>query len=568
LHIQTILFILKRNYFLKREGIMNLPWLAHYDSLGINIPEFDDRPFGSFIEEHAAKIPENPAMWYVARTITYAEFNSQVNRLANALTHLGVNKGDVVGIHMPNIPQYLFALGAISKIGAIGSGISPLLAPPEIAFQVQNAGIKVIISISELSQALVAMPDTPSCLQYAVISGATDFLAPANIELPKLKECEVLSYLSITNAASDEYTQTEVHWNDTFMIQYTGGTTGKPKGAMLSHRNIMHNIAQSMAINPTENNHETLLSAFPMFHIAGLANAVGCAVNGGMIILVPNPRDTDFICAQLQQHPANVMIGVPALYDMMVSNPKFSSLDFSGLRVAVTGAAPLTRGSYNALSEAIGNNKISDAFGMTETAPCYTANPPKRYKLGSIGFPIPNVKVRIRDVESGDEDMPFGKPGEIVCTGPQVMKGYLNLPEESAKALREIDGERYMYSGDVGYMDEEGYIFLCDRAKDMLIVGGYKVFSVEVEDKLSAIDEIGACAVIGREDIARPGNDIVHLYVELSATNKEAVKDKVKEKILAFCRESMSPYKVPKHVHFIDVIPLTPVGKIDKKALR
>ena len=547
---------------------MNLPWLAHYGSLGIIIPEFEDRPFGSFIEEHARIQPEAMAMWYVARGISYAEYNEQANRLANALITLGINKGDVVGIHLPNIPQYPIMLAAISKIGAIGSGISPLLAPPEVAYQIQDAGIKVVITLTELAPVFAAMPETPGCLKYTIVTGAADLLAPIDFVLPDIKNCEVFWYLSLTQSASTEYTQIDVHWNDTFMIQYTGGTTGKPKGAMLSQRNVMHNTAQSMAVNPFNESQETLLSAFPMFHIAGLANAIASAIYGGKMILVPNPRDTDFICDQLQMNPANVIIGVPALYDMMVANPAFSFLDFSKLRVAVSGAAPLTRGSYDALAAIIGDNKISDAFGMTETAPCYTANPPKRYKLGSIGFPVPNAKVRIRDVETGEQDMPYGEPGEIICSGPQVMKGYLNLPNESAKALREIDGERWMFSGDVGYMDEEGYIFLCDRAKDMLIVGGFKVFSVEVEDKLSAMPEIAACAIIGTEDKARPGNDVVNLYVELSAQHIDADQHAVKEKILTFCHETMAAFKTPKHIHFIDTIPLTAVGKIDKKALR
>lgn len=548
--------------------MMNLPWLAHYESLGINIPEFEDRPLGSFIEEHALIRPDAIAMWYVSRGISYSEYNKQANRLANALIALGVNKGDVVGVHLPNIPQYPITIAAISKIGAIGSGISPLLAPPEVAYQIQNAGIKVVITLSELALAITNMPETPDCLKYAIVTGTADLLAPTDFDLPEIKHCETLAYLSLTQAASDEHLQTDVHWNDTFMIQYTGGTTGKPKGAMLSHRNVMHNSAQSKAVNPYEGSQETLLSAFPMFHIAGLANAIASAIYGGLMVLVPNPRDTDFICAQLQKHPANIIIAVPALYDMMVANPAFAELDFSKLRVAVSGAAPLTRGSYDALSDVIGKSKISDAFGMTETAPCYTVNPPKRYKLGSIGFPVPNAKVRIRDVETGNRDMPFGEPGEIICTGPQVMKGYLNLPNESAKALREIEGERWMFSGDVGYMDEEGYIFLCDRAKDMLIVGGFKVFSVEVEDKLSAIPEIAACAVIGSDDKARPGNDIVNLYVELSANYKHADQNAVKDIILTFCHKSMAAFKAPKHIHFIDTIPLTPVGKIDKKALR
>ncbi|MBL4631163.1 MAG: AMP-binding protein, partial [Paraglaciecola sp.] len=445
---------------------------------------------------------------------------------------------------------------------------SPLLAPPEVAYQIQDAGIKVVISLSDIAPAIVAMPNTPTCLKYVIVTGAADLLAPADFVVPQIKHCKVLTYLSLIQSASDQFSQIGLHWNDTFMIQYTGGTTGKPKGAMLSHRNVMHNTAQAMAMNPFEGSQETLLSAFPMFHIAGLANAIACTINGGMMILVPNPRDTDFICAQLKKHPANVIIGVPALYELMIANPEFTTLDFSKLRVAVSGAAPLTRASYDAITAVIGPNKISDAFGMTETAPCYTTNPPKRYKLGSIGFPLPNVKLRIRVVETGTKDMPYGEPGELICTGPQVMKGYLNLPEESAKALREIDGERWMFSGDVGYMDEEGYIFLCDRAKDMLIVGGFKVFSVEVEDKLSVIPEIAICAIIGSEDKARPGNDIVNLYVELSAEYKDADQNTIKDKILTFCRESMAAFKIPKQIHFIDTIPLTAVGKIDKKALR
>ena len=181
---------------------------------------------------------------------------------------------------------------------------------------------------------------------------------------------------------------------------------------------------------------------------------------------------------------------------------------------------------------------------------------------------MPQVTVRIRDIETGEKDMPIGEPGEIVCSGPQVMKGYLNLPEQTDHALRYIDGEQYMFSGDVGYMDEDGYIFLCDRAKDMLIVGGYKVFSVEVEDKLCSLPEVAVCAVVGTKDKERPGNDIVHLFVELSPRHQNDSLQATTEEIIQFCRETMAPYKVPKHVHFIDSIPLTPVGKIDKKALR
>ena len=412
------------------------------------------------------------------------------------------------------------------------------------------------------------MPETPESLKTVIVTGSADFLTRAPFDCPNIKGVEILPYLGLTDPADDSFQQVGVDWNDTFMIQYTGGTTGKPKGAMLSHRNVMHNAAQTTSINEWEEARETIISAFPMFHIAGLSNALSSARYGGLLVLVPNPRDTDFICQQIETFPPTILAGVPALYDMMTANPKFRQLDFSKLKTALTGAAPLTCTSYTALSAIIGEGKISDVFGMTETSPCYTGHPPKRYKIGSVGVPMPQVTVRIRDIETGEKDMPIGEPGEIVCSGPQVMKGYLNLPEQTDHALRYIDGEQYMFSGDVGYMDEDGYIFLCDRAKDMLIVGGYKVFSVEVEDKLCSLPEVAVCAVVGTKDKERPGNDIVHLFVELSPRHQNDSLQATTEEIIQFCRETMAPYKVPKHVHFIDSIPLTPVGKIDKKALR
>lgn len=546
----------------------NQPWLEHHAALGIKASEFENRPLGSYIEEHAEQRPEAPALWYVARAISFSDYNKYANKLANALKAQGIQKGDVIGIHMPNIPQYAIALVAISKMGAIGSGISPLLAPPEIAHQVKDANIKLILTLSDLTPALSAMTEIPDCLKAVVVTGAKDFLAPDDITLPTLKAVDVKAYLPFTQNESESFSQIEVDPHDTFMIQYTGGTTGRSKGAMLSHRNIMHNTAQTLAINPTEIGKGIILSAFPMFHIAGLSNAISAGKYAALAVLIPNPRDTDFICAQLRAHPPTIIAAVPALYDMMVANPEFSKLDFSKLEMAITGAAPLTRSTHEALTTILGSNKISDVFGMTETSPCYTANPPSRYKLGSIGMPLPGVTVRIRDTETGEKDMPTGEAGEIVCTGPQVMKGYLNLPKETNIALREIDGERWMFSGDVGYMDEEGYIFLCDRAKDMLIVGGFKVFSVEVEDKLCSLPEIAACAIIGTKDKDRPGNDIVNLFVELTPSFKGANEAEIKDKIISFVRSTMAAYKVPKHIHIIDAIPLTPIGKIDKKALR
>jgi long-chain acyl-CoA synthetase len=253
---------------------------------------------------------------------------------------------------------------------------------------------------------------------------------------------------------------------------------------------------------------------------------------------------------------------------MLIACPDITGVDFSSLKIAHSGAAPLAGEDRRKIEAVIGENKMSDMFGMTETGPVHVCNPPMRAQPTSVGIPVPGADTRIVDLETGTKEMPVGEPGEIITSGPQVMKGYLNLPEESAKAMRQWRGKTWMYTGDVGYMDKEGYIYLCDRAKDMLIVSGYKVFSVEVEDKLQTLDCIANSAVIGTADEKRPGNDIVNLYVELTPEANKLEPEAVTAKILAFCRENMAPYKIPKLIHIIDHIPLTAVGKLDKKALR
>ncbi|NND82258.1 MAG: AMP-binding protein [Gammaproteobacteria bacterium] len=540
-----------------------------YDELEIITPDFEDRPLHSFVEQHAAEIGDRPALQYATRSINYAEYNRLGNQAANMLSKLGVGKGDVVGLHMPNIPQYPITLLALSKLGAIGSGVSPLLAPPELAYQVDNAGIKVLVSFSDLLPTVQAMPSQPESLQTIVLAGARDYLDAPEAEGAAIDGVDLKHWLAEIRDCSDQFDGADWHWNDTMMIQYTGGTTGPPKGAELSLRNVMHNPGMVAATEtPHEVGNEVFASAFPMFHAAGMSFVFSCAISGAMMYLLPNPRDIEGFIEMMKRFPPTRLAAVPALYDMLLAHPEIHEVDFSRLDSAKTGAAPMTRTTYNNLSKVIGENKITDVFGMTETGPCYTAHPVRRYKSGSVGFAAPGAEIRIMDVDTGTEEMPVGEPGEICCCGPQVMKGYLNLPEESARALREMDGKLWMYSGDVGYVDDEGYLFLCDRAKDMLIVGGFKVFSVELEDKLKSLPQVGESAIIGVADKARPGNDIVNLYVQLSEAYLDADHDQVKADILAFCKENMSAYKVPKAIHIIDEIPLTPVGKIDKKALR
>ncbi len=548
--------------------MLQTPWLKTYEKLGIQNLEPADRTLADYVAEHVDVRPDSVALHYFARSWTYTEVNEEANKLANALRDLGVGAGDVVGFHMPNIPQYVFGLIAVSKLGAIGSGVSPLLAPPELAHQISDAKIKVLMSFEALAPAVTAM-SAPACLDCVMICGAGDMLGAADVKLPNLERVKATSYRAATENEDLHFKTVTVAPTKTFMIQYTGGTTGKPKGAMLSHRTLLHNPLQSLALAPEiQIGDETFVSAFPLFHIAGLCFCLMSFVTGGSYELLPDPRDTDRFCEAMKLRPPTRIAAVPALYDMLTANPKFAEVDFSRIVMASSGAAPMTKTTHDKVVSLIGKPVMSDIFGMTETGPCHTTNPVGAAKSGSVGIPCVGAKIRIRDVETGEKDMPLGEVGEICSAGPQLMKGYLGLPEESARAMREIDGEQWMFTGDVGYMDEDGYVFLCDRAKDMLVVGGFKVFSVEVEDKLAALPMVAASAVIGTPDTKRLGNDIVNLYVELAPDFKDRNEEDLKSELTSWIRKNMAAYKVPKKIVFIAAIPLTPVGKIDKKKLR
>lgn len=545
------------------------PWQAIHDELNVSQPPFDDRPLGAHLELHAAQRPNATALQFFTKAISYAELERHVNRLANVLVELGVGKQTVVGLHMPNIPQYCIALGAIAKVGAAGSGVSPLLAPGELVHQIQDAGISVLISLDGLAAAISGAGEKlPPCLKHIIQTSATDMIDGAAQARAQLGGRPTHDYLQLVNAVSDEFQQAEVGWNDSYMIQYTGGTTGKPKGAMLSIRNVMSNPDMANVYSPYQLGEEVVASAFPYFHVAGLMVTLMSMRYGALQLVIPDARDVESFCKQMQVFRPTRMAAVPTLYVMIADHSESANIDFSCLRTAVTGAAPLPSKDRDLIEKLIGKGKLSDVFGMTETGPVHVCNPPQRSISTSVGIPVPGADTRIVDLETGTQEMPLGEPGEIITSGPQVMKGYLNLPEESAHALREWHGKTWMYTGDVGYMDHEGYVTLCDRAKDMLIVGGFKVFSVEVEDKLKSLDYIVESAVIGKPDPKRAGNDIVNLYVQLTPEAADRDPEEVIEDIKTFCRANMSPYKVPKHIHLIDEIPLTPIGKLDKKALR
>jgi len=309
-----------------------------------------------------------------------------------------------------------------------------------------------------------------------------------------------------------------------------------------------------------------LLSGFPFFHIAGLTVCESAIFLGWTQVLVPNPRDTDHICAEMEKYKPTNMANVPSLYQMLLENPKFKAMDHTTLGTVISAAAPFPKESQMELEDIIGEGKLLELYGMTETSPVATMNPSKgKKKLGTVGLPFLNTDIKLVDPGSGEE-VPVGEPGEICVKGPLVMQGYLNKPEATRDA---IDEDGYMHTGDVAIMDEDGFLKIVDRTKDMIIVGGFKVFSSKVEDVISDHPAVGLMALIGEPNPDRPGSEIVKAYIQKSPDfTFDGTEDDLKADIIKFAKEKCSPYEVPKRIELIDEIPLTAVGKIDKKVLR
>jgi len=558
------------------------PWLKRYDP---GVPADVDVPEISLVERLdrvAERFPDNHALYFLGVTLSYRELMAMADRFAQALIQNGCKPGDVVGIHLPNIPQYVIALIGAWKAGCAVSGVSPLMTPRELAYQMNDSQARALVTLDALFEhRLMAVADQLPHLKIVVVTGILDFLSPIKRFLGKLLKKaphgkvkplsgkEALWFkeaLAEYPAAKPACTVTS---QDRCLIQYTGGTTGVPKGTVLTHRNLIANLVQIEAWVNADEGKEVILSGFPFFHLAGLAlGGVGLCL-GAAQILIPNPRDTKHIVKEMIKCRPTILVNVPSLYMMLLAEPAFRKLDFSGLKFCLSGASPFPAESIRELEAVIGAGKLLEVYGMTETSPIVTMNPRLGVKkIGTVGMPVSSARVRLVDLESGEKQVPVEEEGELIVNGPQVMQEYLNKPEETRIALREHDGEIWLHTGDVARMDEDGYFTIVDRAKDMLNVGGFKVFSREVEEKLYEHPAIEFCAIIGVPNIERPGTEVVKLVVQISEGHKERDHETLKREIVSFARENLSPYKVPKIVEIVDRIPLTAVGKVDKKTLR
>ncbi len=524
------------------------------------------------------------ALSFQGLEITFGQIDKSSNQFAHMLSDQGFKKGDVVGINLPNTPEYVIAFLGTLKAGCVVSGVSPLMSDVQMHYQIKDlgAGEKNVALVTldaifehRLKNITSKLPQLKLVITTSVIGSfpkeqQAKIRAVKEIPFGKVTPLEGKIVLDFHDDVLAKYPTelptVDVTPDDIAFIQYTGGTTGPPKGAMLTHRNAVSDLMIVQTWLDWEKGAKIALSGFPFFHIAGLFFCYACIYLGWGQVLIADPRDTLTICNEMKKYKPTALVNVPSLFQILINTKKFKRLDHSNLDVCISAAAPFPVESQQKLENIVGAGKLLEAYGMTECSPLSTMNPYRgKRKLGSIGLPLLNVELKLIDPESGEE-VPLGEAGEICVRGPMVMKGYYNKPEETKKA---IDSDGYMHTGDVAIMSEDGYLRIVDRTKDMIIVGGFKVFSSKVEDTLIKHPAIGMVALIGMPNPDRPGSEIVKAILQLDPNyeydrNEEALK----EDIIKFAKENCAPYEVPKIIEIAEELPLTVVGKIDKKSLR
>ena len=548
------------------------PWLKNYDKKVPPTLKYGNKTFAEKFREVVEKYPNKTALIYMGSQLTYRDLDELSNQLAQYFIKIGLKPDDVVGLHMPNIPANYISIIAVQKAGCVSTGLSPLLTPHEMEHQLNNSKAKVIMTVDLLFGKIAEVADKTK-FSTVVVSEIADFLPGMKRVLGKLLkkiptgEVKPLSgktvtkFMDVIREMPKDRVAVKRNMNDIIFMMYTGGTTGPSKGALLTQRSYMSNREQTLAwldIGPEF----FALSAFPLFHIAGLAFGGFILTVGATQICVPNPRDTHFIINAIKTYKPHAVVNVPTVFFELMKKPEFRKLDLSKLRWCLSAAAPFPPDYIGELEGIIGKGNFIELYGMTETSPVTCCNP--RYgkkKATSIGMPLSDTEFKLIDPETGQSAKP-GEPGEIAIRGPQLMKGYYNQTEETANAIR--DG--WMFTGDVARMDEDGYFYIVDRVKDMVIVSGFKVFTRELDDVLMKHPDIELAASIGIPDPDRPGSERVGTAIVLKPGIEKSAAEK--EKIIKYLRENVAPYKVSKAIEFMDQLPMSGVGKILKRELK
>jgi long-chain acyl-CoA synthetase len=550
------------------------PWLKFYDQHVPPSLEYPEKTYLAHFREAAQSVPDRVAVNYMGTEITFVELDRLSNKFAHLLKSRGMQPGDTVGVHLPNLPAYYIAIIGTLKAGCVLSGVSPLLQPKELQYQLNDSDAKLLVTL-DIFFDRVAEVCKKSGVKTVAVTQIADFLPPVKKILGKLLKKipsaapakipgkKIVRFTEILSDMPADEIEIRTKLEDPMLMQYTGGTTGVPKGAVLTQKNIADHLMQMRVWLDLKVGDYFILSAFPLFHLAGLALAMVSMAMGYGQVAIPNPRDLDFIISAIRKHRPTGIINVPTIFLELLKKPKFRSLDFSNVRWFISGAAPFPAEHLRKFEATVGEGKLIEVLGMTETSPVTTALP--RYgkkKAGSVGIPLPDTEVKLIDPETG-EMVAVGEPGEFVARGPQVFTmGYHKKPEETAQTLK--DG--WIYTGDICKMDEDGYFYVVDRLKDMVIVSGFNVYTRQVDEVLMEHPDIDIAATIGLPDPNRPGSEIVASAVVLKSGIEKSAE--MKQRIIQYMREKVAPYKIPRIIEFKDELPTSPVGKVLKRELK
>jgi long-chain acyl-CoA synthetase len=529
--------------------------------------EYPERPLQHLLDEAAARFPNRAAVTFFGRDLTFSELRGLADRFAGALRALGLQKGDRVSLHLPNCPQFIIAYYGTLKAGGIVVPFNPLYVEREVATQMADSGATIAVTL-DLFVDRVRAARVGSRLGHIVVTRINEFFGPLFRMLYPLRarrqgQWPALSFDATTHAfarvleAAPVAAPAAQRPDEVAVLLYTGGTTGTPKGAMLTHRNLVANAHQSASWNPTPPNEVlSIVGVLPFFHSYAMTAVMnGSIVLGRRMVLLPR-FETEAVLKAIHRYRPTQFAGVPTMYNALCSHPRVGRYDLRSILACTSGAAPLPPEVQSRFERTTGVPVI-EGYGLTEASPITHITPLRGlHKSGSIGVPVPDTDARIMDLETGTHVLPPGEIGELVIRGPQVMAGYWNRPDETALTVR--DG--WLYTGDVSRMDGDGFFFVVDRKKEMLITGGFNVYPREVEDVLYAHPAVLEAALIGVRDLHRGevGKAFVVLRPGARATADE---------LIAYCREHVAPFKVPATVVFRETLPKSMIGKVLRRVL-
>ncbi|MBW2605370.1 MAG: long-chain fatty acid--CoA ligase [Deltaproteobacteria bacterium] len=545
------------------------PWLANYEKEVSEKLDYEEICLPNVLERTAGKFPDKMALLFEGYKVTYRELNNTVNRFASALNSIGIKEGDRVAILLPNLIPCVVAYYAILRIGGIAVMNNPLYSDRELKHQFNDSGAKALITLDLLGNRMIDLrPKTK--IEQIIYTSIGDYLPfPKNLFFPLVAKkrnlaanvkssANVYKWKDVLAKSSPNPPEIELSFDDVAMYQYTGGTTGISKGVMLTHGNLSKQVQQIGAWFPAFNSNEIMLGALPFFHVFGMTTAMNLAIYLGWgDILVPKPQPEQLIQAIRKFKPTFVPL-VPTMYIGILNHPDIDNIDLTSIKGCFSGSAPLPMEVIRDFENKTGA-VIVEGYGLTESSPVTHVNPFSggKRKVGSIGIPISDTDCRIVDLSDGTTNLPIGESGEILVKGPQVMKGYWNNAEETAATL--TDG--WLHTGDIAKMDEEGYFYIVDRKKDMILSGGLNVYPRDIEEVFYENPKVQEVAAIGIPHPSR--GESVKVFVSL----KEG-QTATQEELIEYCKDKMAKFKLPTEIEFRIELPKTNVGKVLKKELR